>query len=162
MGLEVLAVLLMEQAESLPYLAQFPQRAVVVAGWGINIQMPKVLTEDQAAVAQDITPQLALAYPVKVMAAAAVMGLVVLAAAVVAVQVTQGQMLTIRAALAAKVVTALPLLYLERLPLTLAVVAAVLLVVLVLVALEAEALEALKLMEQREQQIQAVVVADAF
>jgi hypothetical protein len=76
----------MEQAESLPYLAQFPQLAVVVVGWGINIQMPKVLMEDQAAVAQGMSLQLAMAYPVKEMAAAAVMGLVVLVAAGVVAQ----------------------------------------------------------------------------
>jgi hypothetical protein len=72
--------------ESIPYLAQFLQLAAVVAVLGINIQMLKVVTEDQEAVAQDTLLQLALAYPVKVMAAAALKGLVVLVAAVVVVQ----------------------------------------------------------------------------
>jgi hypothetical protein len=63
---------------------------------------------------------------------------------------------------AAGVVMALPLLYLEQLPLTLEAAVAVVLVLAALAVLEAEALEALKLMEQRELQIQAVVVADAF
>jgi hypothetical protein len=49
--------------------------------------MLKVLTAGQEAVAQDITPQLALAYPVKEMVAAVVMALVNMA---VAVAVEQG------------------------------------------------------------------------
>jgi hypothetical protein len=44
--------------------------------------MPKVLTEGQEAVAQDTTPQLVLAYPVKVMEVVEVMGLATMAEAV--------------------------------------------------------------------------------